>query len=243
MVCIESIIWVSALICSPTNPIIHFIAAEIADIFLHFTAKNPPRISFPTEKRTGLKRRKCSRFKSSAFRTNQWRYRGRCDSIRFTVSRRIFLTGIGLFGSSNGPHEYKVSLEVKRQDSVIHEEKTTFLSDGSSSLFPVLLTGSAVQIDAGTIYTICATILGTELSYFGQDGMEHVRCEPDIHFQFYSSAESTNGTGVQGGQIAELLFVCPSISNTNTKLVDLMRYSWKTIHSCKICNILSIVLT
>ncbi len=42
------------------------------------------------------------------FRSNLWRYRGRCDSIQFSVDRRIFIAGFGLYGSSNGAAEYKV---------------------------------------------------------------------------------------------------------------------------------------
>lgn len=40
-----------------------------------------------------------------------------------------------------------------------------------------------------------------------------------VTFQFQCSTESTNGTGVQGGQIPELIFYGPSTggsSNTNT---------------------------
>ena len=44
-----------------------------------------------------------------------------------------------------------------------------------------------------------------ELSYFGQEGMTEVQCGK-VAFQFQCSSDSTNGTGVQGGQIPELIF-------------------------------------
>lgn len=41
-----------------------------------------------------------------------------------------------------------------------------------------------------------------------------------VTFQFHCSSESTNGTGVQGGQIPELIYYGPTMNavmtNTNT---------------------------
>lgn len=61
---------------------------ETIDMFLHFTAKSKPSLNFPTKARAGLKTQVCHRFQSCAYRSNQWRYRGRCDSIQFSVDRR-----------------------------------------------------------------------------------------------------------------------------------------------------------
>uniref|UniRef100_F1LFW6 BTB/POZ domain-containing protein 6 n=1 Tax=Ascaris suum TaxID=6253 RepID=F1LFW6_ASCSU len=47
--------------------------------------------------------------------TNQWRYRGRCDSIQFIVDRRIFVAGYGLYGSSTGQSRYNVRMELKKK--------------------------------------------------------------------------------------------------------------------------------
>ncbi len=54
-------------------------------------------------------------------------------------------------------------------------------------------------------YTASAILDGSELSYFGQEGMPEAQ-SGRITFQFQCSTESTNGTGVQGGQIPEILF-------------------------------------
>jgi len=52
---------------------------------------------------------------------------------------------------------------------------------------------------------------GAELSYFGQEGMQEVVVgESKAIFQFQCSSESTNGTGVQGGQIPEIIFYGPT---------------------------------
>lgn len=146
----------------------------------------------------------CHRFQSSAYRTNQWRYRGRCDSIQFSVDKRIFILGFGLYGSSNGGADYNVKIELKRLGRVLAENNITFFSDGSSNTFRVYFE-HPIQIEPESFYTASVVLDGTELSYFGQEGMSEVTVGC-ITFQFQGSSESTNGTGVQGGQIPELIF-------------------------------------
>lgn len=165
---------------------------------------------FPTKPRLGLKIQICHRFQSSAYRSNQWRYRGRCDSIQFCVDKRIFLVGFGLYGSSSGAADYKVKIELKKTGKVLAENYTKFFSDGSSNTFNVYFE-HPIQIEADTFYTASAILDGTQLSYFGQDGLSEVIINGKVTFQFQCSSDSTNGTGVQGGQIPELLFYEPTI--------------------------------
>ncbi|XP_076359088.1 BTB/POZ domain-containing protein 6-B-like isoform X2 [Tachypleus tridentatus] len=177
---------------------------ETTDIFLHFTASNKPILDFPTCPRIGLKSQICHRFQSSAYRSNQWRYRGRCDSIQFCVDKRIFIVGFGLYGSSNGASDYTVKIELKRMGKVLAENDTKFFSDGSSNTFHVYFQ-HPIQIESDTFYTASAILDGAELSYFGQEGLSEVTVG-NVTFQFQCSSDSTNGTGVQGGQIPELIF-------------------------------------
>ena len=179
---------------------------EINNIFLYYTAQNKPRVPFETRRRRGLVPQRCLRFQSCAFRSNQWRYRGRCDSIQFCVDRRIFIAGVGLYGSSNGQAEYSVTMELKRNGVKLAQKVSKFLSNGTSDIFPMCFE-YPIQIEAETYYTVSATLDGTELSYFGQEGMAEVNTG-GINFQFQCSSDSTNGTGVQGGQIPELIFYC-----------------------------------
>lgn len=79
----------------------------------------------------------CHRFNSTAYRSNQWRYRGRCDSIQFCVDRRIFVIGFGLYGSSSGGATYGAHIELKKQGRILAENDTEFFSDGSSRTFHV----------------------------------------------------------------------------------------------------------
>ncbi|XP_050068728.1 BTB/POZ domain-containing protein 6-B [Anopheles maculipalpis] len=187
---------------------------ETIDIFLNFTAKNKPKLTFPVKARSGLKTQVCHRFASCAYRSNQWRYRGRCDSIQFSVDKRIFIVGFGLYGSSTGAADYDVKIELKRLGRVLAENSTKFFSDGSSNTFQVFFE-TPIQIEPECFYTASVVLDGTELSFFGQEGMSEVSVGT-VTFQFQCSSESTNGTGVQGGQIPELIFYGPmGISQQN----------------------------
>ncbi|RWS27238.1 BTB/POZ domain-containing protein 6-like protein [Leptotrombidium deliense] len=183
---------------------------ETVDIFFYYTSQNKPHLEFPTKSRVGLKVQLCHRFQSSAYRSNQWRYRGRCDSIQFSVDKRIFIVGFGLYGSSNGAADYNIKMELKRMGKVLAENDTKFFSDGSSNTFPVYFQ-HPIQIEADTFYTASVVLDGAELSYFGQDGLSEVIVNGNVVFQFQCSSDSTNGTGVQGGQIPELLFYGPML--------------------------------
>jgi len=189
---------------------------ETTDIFLHFTAKQKPNLQCPTKPRTGMKALLCHRFQSCAYRSNQWRYRGRCDSIQFQVDQRIFIVGFGLYGSSSGSADYSVRIELKQSGKVLAANTQNFFSDGSSNTFHVFF-DHPVQIEADKSYTASAVLDGAELSYFGQEGMSEVivgevGSPGRVTFMFQCSSESTNGTGVQGGQIPEIIFYGPSPS-------------------------------
>lgn len=179
---------------------------ETTDIFLFYTAQTKPSLKFIRRNRAGLKPQVVHRFQSSAYRSNQWRYRGRCDSIQFCVDKRIFVAGFGLYGSSNGAAEYQVRIELKRNGIILGKHVTKFFSDGSSNTFTVYFE-NPIQVEPDTYYTASAVLDGSELSYFGQEGLAEVMCGK-VTFQFQCSSDSTNGTGVQGGQIPELIFYC-----------------------------------
>ncbi|XP_046364322.2 BTB/POZ domain-containing protein 6-B-like [Haliotis rufescens] len=179
---------------------------ETNDLFLHFTARVKPKLPFNRKHRKGLEQYRVHRFQSSAYRSNQWRYRGRCDSIQFAVDRRVFVAGFGLYGSSNGASGYQVKIELKRNGLILGQNLTRFKSDGSSNTFPVIF-DNPIQVEPDIYYTASAVLDGAELSYFGQEGLAEMQCGK-VTFQFQCSSDSTNGTGVQGGQIPELIFYC-----------------------------------
>ena len=195
---------------------------ETNDLFLHFTAKQKPSVEYDFKPRRGLDIQSCGRFRSSAYRSNQWRYRGRTDAIQFCVDKRVFIVGFGLYGSSNGSSDYTAKIELRAGHSaggtasarLLASNTQQFFSDGSSNTFQVFF-DQPVQVEPDCHYVASAVLDGAELSYFGQEGMSEVTVG-NITFQFQCSSESTNGTGVQGGQIPELIFYGPTGSTSST---------------------------
>ena len=177
---------------------------EVIRLFLWYTASSKPDVGFVAEPRGGLTPCHCHRFQSSAYRSNQWRYRGRCDSIRFMAGKRIFVAGFGLYGSSTGASTYTAHIKLSMNNKCLAKEDVEYFSDGSSKTFPVWFR-HPVQCEANKFYTASVVLEGNELSYFGQEGMAEVQCN-GVTIQFQCSCESTNGTGVQGGQLPELIF-------------------------------------
>ena len=189
---------------------------ETNDIFLYFTAKQKPPLDYDGKARKGLLTQVCPRFGSSAYRSNQWRYRGRTDAIQFCVDKRVFIVGFGLYGSSNGSSDYsaKIELKISNNSRVLATNTQQFFSDGSSNTFQVSF-DQPVQVEPDTYYVASAVLDGAELSYFGQEGMSEVTVG-NVTFQFQCSSESTNGTSVQGGQIPELIFYGPDTGSSNS---------------------------
>ncbi|EPQ13565.1 BTB/POZ domain-containing protein 6 [Myotis brandtii] len=177
---------------------------ETHNIFLWYTVASKPPLDFPLNKRRGLAPQRCHCFQALAYRSNQWRYQGRCDSIQFAADRRVFVAGLGLYGSSSGKAEYSVKIELKCLGVALAQNLTRFVSHSSSNTFPVWFE-HPVQVEQDTFYTASAVMDGSELSYFGQEGLTEVQCGK-VTFQFQCSSNSTNGTRVQGGQIPELIF-------------------------------------
>ncbi|VDO55481.1 unnamed protein product [Onchocerca flexuosa] len=153
----------------------------------------------------------------NVYRTNQWRYRGRCDSIQFLVDRRIYVAGYGLYGSSERTSQYNIKMELKRDDKVLESGKAVLASTGCSE--PILVYfDHPVQIEPEVKHTASIIMEGKDLSFFGQEGMTEVavavekeRTSDDeenttVNFYFTPSPDSKNGTGVQGGQIPIIAF-------------------------------------
>ena len=109
---------------------------------------------------------------------------------------------------------------------VLASNSAKFFSDGSSNTFHVFF-DQPIQVEPDTCYTASAILDGAELSYFGQEGMSEVTVG-NVNFQFQCSNESTNGTGVQGGQIPELIFYGPSFDGNNSNNGTLGREVGKT---------------
>ncbi|XP_075031537.1 BTB/POZ domain-containing protein 2 isoform X2 [Calonectris borealis] len=83
---------------------------EVVSLFLHFTVNPKPRVEFIDRPRCCLRGKECSisRFQQVESR---WGYSGTSDRIRFSVNKRIFVVGFGLYGSIHGPTDYQVNIQ------------------------------------------------------------------------------------------------------------------------------------
>ncbi|XP_027708852.1 BTB/POZ domain-containing protein 2 [Vombatus ursinus] len=131
---------------------------EVVSLFLHFTVNPKPRVEFIDRPRCCLRGKECSinRFQQVESR---WGYSGTSDRIRFSVNKRIFVVGFGLYGSIHGPTDYQVNIQIIHTDSntVLGQNDTGFSCDGSSNTFRVMFK-EPVEILPNVNYTACATL-------------------------------------------------------------------------------------
>ncbi|XP_068929152.1 BTB/POZ domain-containing protein 2 [Petaurus breviceps papuanus] len=183
---------------------------EVVSLFLHFTVNPKPRVEFIDRPRCCLRGKECSinRFQQVESR---WGYSGTSDRIRFSVNKRIFVVGFGLYGSIHGPTDYQVNIQIIHTDSntVLGQNDTGFSCDGSSNTFRVMFK-EPVEILPNVNYTACATLKGPD-SHYGTKGLRKVIRESPTTgaktcFTFCYAAGNNNGTSVEDGQIPEIIF-------------------------------------
>ncbi|KAK0161286.1 hypothetical protein PV327_009773 [Microctonus hyperodae] len=183
---------------------------EIVSLFLYFTVNPKPSVGFEAMPRCRMMGKELTvcRFQQT---NSRWGYTGTSDRIRFSVDRRIFLVGYGVYGSVHGPAEYEVLIELSHTASgkIIATNATSFSCDGSSYTYRLMFK-EPVEIIANTIYTASATFEGPD-SHYGTKGLRRVTvdCDGDkgkVKFQFNFAAGDNNGTCIEEGQIPELIF-------------------------------------
>ncbi|XP_032820178.2 BTB/POZ domain-containing protein 6-B-like isoform X2 [Petromyzon marinus] len=194
-------------------------AEETNSIFLFYTARQKPKLDFLCVPRKGLATSRCLRFQSSCSHgggidgigggADQRRYQsgggGRCDAVRFKVDRRIFLTGLGLYGPRSGAAECAATVDIKRRGATLARLSAPLLSSGGSARPVAVWFEHAVQVEPHVFHTASAVLAGAEVGYSGEDGLAEVRCD-GVAFLFQCAPESEGGTGVLSGQIPELMF-------------------------------------
>ncbi|KAM9458916.1 BTB/POZ domain-containing protein 2-like isoform 1-T1 [Salvelinus alpinus] len=183
---------------------------EVVSLFLHFTVNPKPRVEFIDRPRCCLRGKECSITRFGQVES-RWGYSGTSDRIRFSVNRRIFVVGFGLYGSIHGPTDYQVNIQIIHTDSntVLGQNDTGFSCDGSSNTFRVMFK-EPVEILPNVNYTACATLKGPD-SHYGTKGMRKVTHESSSTgtktcFTFCYAAGNNNGTSVEDGQIPEVIF-------------------------------------
>ncbi|CAB1326613.1 unnamed protein product [Coregonus sp. 'balchen'] len=154
---------------------------EVVSLFLHFTVNPKPRVEFIDRPRCCLRGKECSITRFGQVES-RWGYSGTSDRIRFSVNRRIFVVGFGLYGSIHGPTDYQVNIQ----------NDTGFSCDGSSNTFRVMFK-EPVEILPNVNYTACATLKSSSTG-------------TKTCFTFCYAAGNNNGTSVEDGQIPEVIF-------------------------------------
>jgi len=97
---------------------------EALNLFMYFTVNPKPSTAFLDVPRCCMtgKEQTINRFQriegrcvDSLFHSfiNRWGYSGTPDRIKFTVDRRIYLVGFGLYGSIHGPTDYATTIQVR----------------------------------------------------------------------------------------------------------------------------------
>uniref|UniRef100_A0A8C1JLW2 BTB (POZ) domain containing 2a n=1 Tax=Cyprinus carpio TaxID=7962 RepID=A0A8C1JLW2_CYPCA len=183
---------------------------EVVSLFLHFTVNPKPHVEFIDRPRCCLRGKECSIPRSRQVES-RWGYSGTSDRIRFSVNRRIFVVGFGLYGSIHGPTDYQVNIQIIHTDSntVLGQNDTGFSCDGTASTFRVMFK-EPVEILPSVNYIACATLKGPD-SHYGTKGMRKVTHEAPATgtktcFTFCYAAGNNNGTSVEDGQIPEVIF-------------------------------------
>ncbi|KAJ8274091.1 hypothetical protein COCON_G00087160 [Conger conger] len=183
---------------------------EVVSLFLHFTVNPKPRVDFIDRPRCCLRGKEGSVTRFGQVES-RWGYSGTSDRIRFSVNRRIFVVGFGLYGSIHGPTDYQVNIQIIHTDSntVLGQNDTGFSCDGSASTFRVMFK-EPVEVLPNVNYTACATLKGPD-SHYGTKGMRKVTHEmattgTKTCFSFCYAAGNNNGTSVEDGQIPEVIF-------------------------------------
>ncbi|KAI1882960.1 hypothetical protein AGOR_G00240260 [Albula goreensis] len=183
---------------------------EVVSLFLHFTVNPKPRVEFIDRPRCCLRGKECSITRFGQVES-RWGYSGTSDRIRFSVNRRIFVVGFGLYGSIHGPTDYQVNIQIIHTDSntVLGQNDTGFSCDGSANTFRVMFK-EPVEILPNVNYTACATLKGPD-SHYGTKGMRKVTHESSATgtktcFTFCYAAGNNNGTSVEDGQLPEVIF-------------------------------------
>ncbi|KAM9460684.1 BTB/POZ domain-containing protein 2a isoform 1-T1 [Clarias gariepinus] len=183
---------------------------EVVSLFLHFTVNPKPHVEFIDRPRCCLRGKECSITRFGQVES-RWGYSGTSDRIRFSVNRRIFVVGFGLYGSIHGPTDYQVNIQIIHTDSntILGQNDTGFSCDGTGNTFRVMFK-EPVEILPSVNYIACATLKGPD-SHYGTKGMRKVTHEAPATgtktcFTFCYAAGNNNGTSVEDGQIPELIF-------------------------------------
>lgn len=146
-----------------------------------------------------------ARVKRFATTDGQWKQNGPPDAISFTVSQPIVLYGVEIFGVASGKETYAMKIYV--YDDITREEirknEATVFTNSIKETYEVYLT-RPLRIPPRRVFTVMVMMRGSP-THKGVDG-EKTLLADGVQFEFSDSNRSSNGTDVNVGQIAGILF-------------------------------------
>ena len=138
----------------------------------------------------------------------QWVHGGRINAIAFEVDAKVWLRGIGLYGSMDNTR-FQVDIKVFLNDQCLLEETKEYSSSGSANPVKIILS-SPVKIKPNRRYDITTAISGGPTLY-GRNSRKVVQSLGTDSFDvtFFTSPLDQNGGGTEMGQIPALFFRAP----------------------------------
>ena len=180
---------------------------EVVSLYQYKILYPKPQIDFPTNSRASPEI-VVGRFQESSGCITT----GYNEVIRFSVDRRIFLTGLGLYGYNGSSFDVLIDVtdcEAVKKDWYEIPIFDLYSVPCSSTVFTVWL-NEPIKIQPGKTYEISVHLSGGSHTYYGLSGRQIVESEisgtgKKVTFKFENASGSRN-TFVSRGQIPQLMF-------------------------------------
>ena len=122
---------------------------------------------------------------------------GAVDALRFKVSTKAKLVGVGMYGEKGSDN--KVSLKIYQGDQLLFQEEKEYHSEGGE-VYTNLQLKTAVELEANTLYDLTVERLSDGTLWAGEDGQSLVQAGK-LEVTFSDSERDINSTSDQDGQI------------------------------------------
>ena len=138
------------------------------------------------------------------------------DAITWRPNRTIMVSGFGVYGITSGQGNFYLKYKYVYMNSPSEEVQVEMMTqemDEQTKVYQVLFEGDMIEVGAGTDFTIQVKLHGAGNNYrvrcyYGYNGNQYNTCDNqdrDLFDIMYSNL-STNGTGVDSGQIPTLFY-------------------------------------
>lgn len=140
-----------------------------------------------------------------------WGYGGSTDGIAFTVNKAIQVTGFGIYtpntdtstlpgvgkfiygNNSKGEPLFSRDFVVERNIENPEDKIWKFMFD------------KPISIKSGEQYS-CVVEITSGTSHYGTSGKNTIQGDQDVTFTFTACSGSSNGTGIESGQVPEIYY-------------------------------------